>query len=69
MINGVLMARSGDMKNVLWVKMKSGRKYAFAYNHQSGAIEIRDGTTQGAVLHSLTNATSLSNLRQTFQSL
>jgi len=63
-----VMAHDGDMKNVLWVKI-SGQRYAFSYNHKSGAIEIRQGTTRGAVLHSLTNATPLSELRRIFQSL
>lgn len=63
-----VMAHAGDMKNVLWVKI-SGQRYAFSYNHQSGAIEIRDGSTHGPVLHSLTNATALSDLRKIFQGL
>lgn len=63
-----VMAQAGSMKNVLWVKI-SGHRYAFSYNQHSGAIEIRDGSTKGAVVHSLTNATPLSTLRQIFESL
>jgi hypothetical protein len=61
--------QSGDMKNVLWVTMQSGQRYAFSYNHQAATIEIRQGSTQGAVIHSLTNATPLSQLRTIFLSL
>lgn len=64
-----VMTHSGDMKNVLWVTMQSGQRYAFSYNHQAGAIEIRQGSTQGAVTHSVTNATPLSQLRSIFLSL
>ena len=64
-----VLTRKGDMKNVLWVKMKSGRKYAFAYDHVSETIQIHDGSIQGAILHSLTNATPLSNLLTIFLSL
>ena len=32
------MSREGHMTNVLWVKI-GGKRYAFSYNHQIGAIE------------------------------
>ncbi len=63
-----VMAREGDMKNVLWVRIR-GQRYAFTYNHAAGTIEIRQGNNRGAVLHSLTNATPLATLRQIFESL
>jgi hypothetical protein len=63
-----VMTRAGDMKNVLWVKI-SGRRYAFSYNHQSRGIDIRQGSTQGPVIHTLTNATPLADLRKIFESL
>ena len=53
------------MKNILWVKI-SGKQYVFAYSHKTGAIQIREGTTRGSVVCSLTNSTSLTSLRQTF---
>lgn len=64
-----VMTQSGEMKNVLWVKMTSGKRYAFSYNHQAGTIEIRKGSTQGTVIYSLSNATPLSQLRNIFMSL
>jgi hypothetical protein len=63
-----VMAHAGDMKNVLWAKI-SGKRYAFSYNHQAGTIEIRRGTTRGTVVQSLTNSTSLAQVRSIFQSL
>ncbi len=63
-----VMEHNGELKNVLWVWI-GGSKYAFSYSHPNGAIEIRRRTTRGAVLHSVTNATSLSEVRTIFQSL
>lgn len=63
-----VLAHAGDMKNVLWVWI-SRQRYAFSYNHQAAAIEIRRGTTRGIVVHSLTNSTSLAQVRSIFQSL
>jgi hypothetical protein len=60
--------REGQMKNVLWVFI-SGQRYAFTYDHPTQAILIMRGTTQGPVLHSLTNATPLSQLYAIFKSL
>jgi hypothetical protein len=63
-----VMARAGDMKNVLWVRM-SGHRYALAYNHVAGTIEVRNGSTQGPVLASFSNATPLANVKRFFESL
>jgi hypothetical protein len=63
-----VMAHARDMKNVLWAKI-SGKRYAFSYNHKAGTIEIRRGTTRGAVVQSLSNSTALTQLRTIFQSL
>jgi hypothetical protein len=56
-----VMSRDGDMKNVLWATIQGGQKYAFSYNHR--------GSVQGAAIHSLSNATPLSQLRTIFLSL
>jgi hypothetical protein len=63
-----VMEQNGDMKNVLWVKI-SGKKYAFTYDHLSQTIQIKDGSTQGALLHSVSNATKLKDLKAIFVSL
>lgn len=63
-----VLERDGEMKNVLWVSI-SGQRYAFTYDHTTQAILIRRGSTQGAVLHSLTNATPLADLYAIFRSL
>jgi hypothetical protein len=63
-----VMARSGDMKNVLWVRI-GGRRYALSYNHAAGTIEVRDGSTQGTVLACFSNATPLADVKRFFESL
>ena len=63
-----VFTRKGEMKNVLWVKINR-KKYAFSYNHESGMVELREGTTQGALLHSFSNSTQITNVRTIFESL
>ncbi len=63
-----VMEREGEMKNVLWFKV-GGRQYALSYNHESGSIELRQGTTHGGVIAAFTNAMPNSSVRQIFASL
>jgi hypothetical protein len=63
-----VMVQDGDTKNVLWVRI-GGNRYAFSYNHSAGTIELREGSTRGAVLHSFSNSTPLSAVKQIFSNL
>jgi hypothetical protein len=63
-----VLARNGDMKNVLWVKI-SGKRYAFGYDHDTQTIQIKDGSTQGNLVASLSNSTTLVDLKRIFLSL
>lgn len=63
-----VMAREGDMKNVLWLRI-NGRRYALSYNHEEWCIEVRERNTQGNVLASFTNATSVQEVKQFFATL
>lgn len=63
-----VMVREGKTTNVLWVKI--GQKlYAFSYNHESGEIDMREGSIQGPTIHSFSNDTPLSSVRSIFESL
>jgi len=63
-----VMVREGEMKNVLWFKV-DGNRYALSYNHTTNEIEIRRGSTQGAVMGSFSNSTTNNQIRQLFESL
>jgi hypothetical protein len=63
-----VMERKGELKNVLWVKI-GGQRYAFSYNHTNRAIEMREGTTQGQVLHKFTNMTPTHDVERIFRAL
>ena len=63
-----VMERDGNMKNVLWVDIGSAR-YALSYNHEAGAIEVREQSTQGRRLASFSNATPISEVKRFFSSL
>jgi hypothetical protein len=63
-----VMSKDGDLKNVLWVKI-SGQRYAFSCNHNARTIEMRKGSTHGAVLYSFSNATPLPAIEAAFRAL
>jgi len=63
-----VMVREGEMKNVLWFRV-GGTRYALSYNHDTQAIELRQGTTQGNVIGSFSNTTTNNQVRQIFSSL
>lgn len=58
----------GRPANILWVQIADNR-YALAYNHHQECIELRDRTQSGAVLHSFTNATPVTEVWQVFENL
>jgi Integron cassette protein VCH_CASS1 chain len=58
----------GGLANVLWVTI-GGRRYAFAYNHTTESIEIRDRTQSGPALHSFNNQTPLADIEAVFRAL
>lgn len=59
---------AGGLANVLWVTI-GGRRYAFAYNHTTEKIEIRDRTQSGSALHSFDNDTALADIEAVFRGL
>lgn len=63
-----VMARDGEMKNVLWVSINSVR-YALSYNHETNQIEMRRGSTQGTVIASFDNTTPLVDVKEFFEAL
>ena len=63
-----VFARDGEMKNVLWVNI-NGVKYAFSYSHEHRAIDMRQGTTRGKLIHSFSNSTPLADIRRVFEAL
>jgi hypothetical protein len=64
----VMVGRSGETRNVLWVRI-GGKRYAFSYNHDAGTIEMRDGSIHGQTLHSFTNTSPLSEIYSIFENL
>jgi hypothetical protein len=63
-----VMAREGDMKNVLWVRV-NGRRYALSYNHDQGSIKVHEQNMRGKVLTSFTNANTVHEVKQFFAGL
>jgi hypothetical protein len=59
---------AGEPANIVWFEVNR-KRYALAYNHGAGCIELRKRTQGGAVLHSFTNKTRVTEVRDVFQSL
>lgn len=73
LIGAILWRKDGDQEikvlvNVLWVYI-GGARYAFSYNHDSGEIEMRDGSTQGPVKHTFSNAVDAASVKAIFETL
>ncbi|MBI3450506.1 MAG: hypothetical protein HY049_16545 [Acidobacteria bacterium] len=60
--------REGEMKNVLWARIGAER-YAFSYNHETRAIDMRRGSTQGSLVHAFSNSTPLREVSAVFAAL
>lgn len=57
-----------ETANILWLTI-NGHRYAIAYNHQTGNIEIRDRNQNGSVLATFNNSTSAANVKAIFAGL
>jgi uncharacterized cupin superfamily protein len=59
----------GDRADELrWVSV-TGHEYACIYNQQSDAIELHDRNRQGAVLHTFSNTTPITEMERIFSTL
>ena len=54
--------------NVLWVQI-NGQRYAFRYNHQTEAIEMRRGSVRGEALHCFNDDTPITEVERIFREL
>ena len=63
-----VLAREGEMKNVLWFKV-NGNRYSLSYNHSTAEIELRKNTTHGAVVASFSNSMTNAEVRAIFDAL
>ena len=59
---------NGETANILWLTVNKNR-YALAFNHNTGNIEIRDRTQTGTVLASFNNSTTTNQVKQIFSTL
>jgi integron cassette protein len=60
--------KSGGMGRALTVTIR-GNRYALSYSHADKAIQMKEGSFQGNVLHQFTNATPLSEVASIFSDL
>src|SRR4051812_3958119 len=59
---------AGGPANILWVQI-AGIRYALAYNHKDGCIELRERTSNGDIHYKFTNKTSVREVRKIFENL
>jgi len=63
-----VLRREGEMRNALWVTI-NGQRYVFTYDHSSGQIAMRRGSTQGETVFNFTNETTIIQVRDLFTDL
>ena len=56
------------LANMLWADV-GARTYVFGYNHDQGTIEMKDRTQTGAILHSFSNQTPITDIEAIFRAL
>mgnify|MGYP006295201041 CR=1 FL=1 len=61
-----VMAKDGDMKNVMWVKI-NGIRYAFSYAHSTGKIEVRRKSTQGETIREFSDTDTPKDVKAFFE--
>jgi len=59
---------AGGPANIVWFEV-AGNRYALAYNHRAGSIELRERTQTGRVRHRFTNDTPVAEVRDVFLAL
>jgi len=59
---------NNETANILWLVVGNNR-YALAFNHQTGNIELRERTQTGNVLATFNNGTTASQVKQVFAQL
>lgn len=57
-----------ETANILWLTVNENR-YAIAYNHNTGNIEIRERNINGNVIESFNNSSSANDVKTIFASL
>ncbi len=58
----------GKTANILWVQI-AGQRYALAYNHKEGCIELRDRTQSGPAVARFANSTPVTEVQRVFEEL
>ncbi len=59
---------NNETANILWLTI-DGHRYALAYNHITGEIEIRDRNLKGTVIASFNNKTNATEVKTIFTKL
>lgn len=55
--------RNGKLARTCWVTLQ-GARYVFSFNYKSKKIELRQHSTQGAVLFDFDNSTSIADIQR-----
>lgn len=59
---------NNETANILWLTV-NGHRYALAFNHQTGNIEIRDRNQNGSVLATFNNSNTAADVKAVFATL
>lgn len=59
---------AGSPANILWMYVGEN-KYCFAFNHETGNIEVRRASYKGEVIIEFNNTSSVAEVKQFFEAL
>lgn len=59
---------AGNPANMIWFQV-DGKQYAMLYNHQTGKIELKDGSQKGPTLYTFDNTMSNKDVLDVFRNL
>ena len=60
--------RDGILGRACWVTL-NGKRYVFSYNYQNQEIDLRQRSTQGVVVDTFNNGTSMQQIQRTVNSM
>jgi len=59
----------GTKNAMFFTSVRTGRRYAMSYDHDAGAVQLKEGSLQGPVLQRINNSTGRERVAEIFEAL
>jgi len=64
----VVLMQNDELKNAMWVSI-GGENYVFTFDHDNGAVQMKEGSTHGPVVKRFDNGTRVEEAIEFFDQL